>query len=291
MRKRLLVAVFMALLLGLSIQFPSVMALDYDTDVLWYDELEDLSSWSKDAYFTLSLTNITFQQGDYAMNSTATGSAVNDPEWANLTIPSYSKPTNSCMGFWFYVDVSFGTGSPIKWYDDTGNWYVGINFDSANYKLITETPSAGIHNGASIGIALDTWYWFEVREKVGDYYLYANGTLKDSWLASDPVGIYDKFTLSQAAGGIWGNGVIFDMLRLANQLEFPPTYPPPPPPPTRESYYNIRYIFGLIGLAMIVIAPTYSIWDIKKNKNYMSIITAFVLAAIGYAFVVVWLVP
>jgi len=58
-----------------------------------------------------------------------------------------------------------------------------------------------------------------------------------------------------------------------------------------EYVFNIRYIFGLIGLAMIIVAPTYGIWEIRKNKNYMAIITAFVLAAIGYAFVVVWLTP
>jgi len=66
---------------------------------------------------------------------------------------------------------------------------------------------------------------------------------------------------------------------------------PPPPPYDRSAGYNIRYIFGLVGLAIMVIAPTYSIWEIKKNKNYMAIISAFVLVCIGYAFVLVWLTP
>ena len=55
--------------------------------------------------------------------------------------------------------------------------------------------------------------------------------------------------------------------------------------------YNIRHIFGLLGLAIMIITPTYTVWEIKKNKNYMALITAFILFAIGYAFVLVWLIP
>lgn len=55
------------------------------------------------------------------------------------------------------------------------------------------------------------------------------------------------------------------------------------------SWNPLLAIMGLIGLLILIITPTYTVYEVKKKKNYMAIFYAFVLMAIGYAFLVGWL--
>lgn len=55
--------------------------------------------------------------------------------------------------------------------------------------------------------------------------------------------------------------------------------------------YHIRHLIGLLGLTIMIATPTYVIWEVKRNKNYMALATALILFAIGYAFILVWLTP
>jgi len=51
----------------------------------------------------------------------------------------------------------------------------------------------------------------------------------------------------------------------------------------------IGLIMGLIGLLLFIVSPTYTVFEVKKKKNYMAIFYCFILMAIGYGFLVAWL--
>ena len=61
-------------------------------------------------------------------------------------------------------------------------------------------------------------------------------------------------------------------------------------PPT-EYVYPLRLILGLLGLAIMIISPTIGVRELYKNKNYEMIGGCMALFCIGYALVLVWLIP
>lgn len=60
--------------------------------------------------------------------------------------------------------------------------------------------------------------------------------------------------------------------------------------PITRGAYNVKYIIGLVGLILMVAAPTYGVWEVKHEKNYYGLMSALIIFIIGYAFVVCWLV-
>ena len=55
--------------------------------------------------------------------------------------------------------------------------------------------------------------------------------------------------------------------------------------------YPLRLILGLIGLAIMIISPTIGVREVLKEKNWEMIGGCAILFVIGYALVIVWLIP
>lgn len=55
--------------------------------------------------------------------------------------------------------------------------------------------------------------------------------------------------------------------------------------------YPLRLIFGLLGLAIMILSPTLAVREVLKKKNWEMIGGCMALFCIGYACVLVWLIP
>ena len=281
--KPLIIQILIAcLLLFLIVE---VKGLTYPEDVPFYDSLENITSWNINANFTVTLNSQFVQHGNYSLNFTSMVSkGVNDHhDFCNLTVPNHSKPNNTWFGFWFYCNKTMQEMSTISMYD-TNDYYIGIGFWDYQYEMRGHAPTYGAWGGEDFDLNLNTWYWFELEETSdGDYYLYVNGTEKDSHIITDGLGTYTKMGVRAWDGRTFGKSIILDFVRIANQQEFPPSYPPPPPPPPPLNYVDEYFGLGLFigGIIMMIYAPSWVAWKVKKSG-----VTPDTVERLGYAMLI-----
>jgi len=268
MRKSLLVATFLALLLSLSIQFPIFP--------IYIVKAQEGETWH---ILEVNGYENTTNRGNPMWGVEGTTPYLNSINYAGGQLATGAYPRTS--GNFTFEDLPAGTENITS----VIGWFYIIVWETAGAS--TAIAGAHIHNGTMWDY---DYYDYQITftKAMGWHYNFTD-LMDTPTLANADLSMINNLEMCFTAYSATGTGanIDFDYFFLNVTADAPYV----PPPYDRAAGYNIRYILGLIGLAMIIIAPTYSIWEIKKNKNYLAIITAFVLAAIGYAFVVVWLVP
>jgi len=304
MKKKIVFIPLLIILLISYLTFSSLAAVTYYE----IEEMETTSGWSYTTNWSLSTTR---KEGNYSMRIEAyegAGQELDSKKTFNQSFPSGVYEWH--LTFWFRVNSLGGsrsyTGFSVGIKEETGAhtyWLVGFKAKADNTQyfsgiLIEDQFNAGLERhtlNSTTMFDLNTWYSFRLfhNQPAGQVTLYYSLDGYTNWqLCVNATGLETTQSITPEKWVIIHQEYQNEWIAHVDYMRVSDIIPePPPPPPPYERVYNIRYIFGLIGLAMIVIAPTYGIWEIKNNKNYMAILTAFVLAAIGYAFVVVWLAP
>ena len=193
--------------------------------------------------------------------------------------------------------------------DDNDTSYIWFNYSTNEVKTLSyftyENITFESKRGVNITSILNATVYYRGRcDGVGNWFRFSGWWFDGStWLEDDGVG-------SGTGDWYWADINLTSILDTPEKVQnakvrFANPGAPTTEYPGRVTYarllvwftyvqiyvYPLRLILGLLGLVIMIISPTIGIREILKKKNWEMIGGCMALFCIGYALVLVWLIP
>jgi hypothetical protein len=306
----------------LSVMFTPLSVTTYTTvfvpasiNVTCYDNLDSLGNF-QDHFYTdvrplaqnqlfgrVSTSEPTYPvaEGNYSLscgNSTVSTIVKWFESW-NLDAEhgaNYSSGITKVLGFWIQTrhDTNTYASSLIEMRDKDTGQEAGMRFDysDADHTTVSGVLDAWV-SPPLYTLTAGNWYWCEtVWTYYGANYV-VNGTSYGGHTVAYDTGSNCTIKMARTTGTV--QAAYYDFVRVANDLEFPPTYDHYETTSTTTITNDIigedeiLMVIGLIGAMFVVVAPVYTVETFIEGDHIEAFGFGFLAMLLGVAFIIAWL--